>query len=463
MKRHTRAICVLLLLLLTSGIVAAGDSYLLDRELTFVIPNPAPVLLGIRQEPPDSLVYMLAEGRIHAYRWNTPCWETLTQLGSEISSATMAIMADTTQVIFGLEKNGLDYQIWHQTMEGWLMHRGSFTSRVFSITAGRFSTDGSGGLFTQSEDGRIGYAQLKSDGCMPIWQSPEPVSMMSLARSGDIDGDGLDELVTANQYGVIAIWRWHGGIWQQAWTLPAWGQLLSLDLEQTDAQPGLEMAIVTSERRVFLISFASGRFDIHSSMTVNMLATQISLLPMGNGLVILGDASGNFHQFVPVGATWRLETRLSGGEKPSFLAGLSVERVLAVSVGGTVRILHPVPLGNLLVYFDGTEIKNPGIYWEDGDFYFAQVFLRQIPGLVCNWDNAKSNLTMTYKKHTIIISASKTEVMIDGNPWPLKSPLLVLAKAPYVHADVLRAVLSINVTFDPVEFLLILTSASMAG
>ena len=102
--------------------------------------------------------------------------------------------------------------------------------------------------------------------------------------------------------------------------------------------------------------------------------------------------------------------------------------------------------------------SNAGLYWDDGDFFFGLDFLQRTLGIAGRWDAKKGILTLTRAKFSVVMEANRTEIKVDGRPWPLGRPLAIVGKTPYVPADLLRAVFLVNVTYDAGSDWLILTS-----
>ena len=294
---------VILVLALTFVVALAvpavgGGVFLLDREGVTAVCGPIAGDPSVVGETQERLFYLVGEGRVWPYRWSSSIVEAGEPFEAEADRAVPVPVDGSGQWLLLLAQNGQDYQLWHETGGVWArVMAGSFGARVTTVAGGRYVAGEGAGLFAQYESGRIGYWQVGPEGCLPVWQSPDPWPNAVSVRSGDLDGDGLDELLAINATGGVAIVRWRNGLWESAWTLPPWGQVLDYDMAACDGQPGLEVALVTSQRRLFLIGAASGSFTTKARLTLPMVATHIALVPQGNGAVVLGDAGGNLDLF----------------------------------------------------------------------------------------------------------------------------------------------------------------------
>ena len=459
MHRLGRVLLLLIVIALVAQCTLAGGSFLFDREQTLPGGSAFQSVSIVPRGNDGSLVCIVVDGKICPYRWASSFLEGLDQFGSEVDRVLTAPVEAQVPWLMLLTQNGLDYQLWRQTEDSWLeMAGGSLGGRVVAAACGRFAAGEGVGLFAQFDSGRIGYWQVGREGCVPVWQSPDPFPGCTLVRNADFDGDGLDEILAIGTTGAISIMRWYHGIWETVWTLPPWGQVLSLDLGQADLQSGLEIAVVTSQRRLFLIGAAGGTYAVKARFTTTMIASQVALLPDGQGAVVLADAAGDLHLFLPEADSWRHEATMHGSERLSWLVGLGPEHILAGGVSGSLGVLRLMPLGCLAVFYDDVEVKNGGLYWEDGDFYFSPEFLQRVLGITSKWDERKSSLALIFEDLIVSMLAEKTEVSINGRPWSVGHAFILADKVPYVPADLLRSVFLINVTHDPGADLLILTS-----
>ncbi|MGE5551085.1 MAG: stalk domain-containing protein [Bacteroidota bacterium] len=457
MLRPSRiSLMILLAFLITQGITA-GEAFLIDRETAAPAP-PAPPAAILPAGADGRTICLVAEGRVWPYRWSPPVLESQDPFGLDIGWVAPVPFEAQTGLLL-LHHDRQHFELWHQSDGSWTRAAGGdFGGRVAALAGGRFSSGEGPGLFIQLESGRIAYWQVNKEECLPIWQSPEPWPMIATARQADLDGDGFDELIQVGTSGAVSILRWRNGVWESVWTLPPWGQVLGLDLGQADDQPGSELVLVTSQRKLFLIGNAAGAYIIKARLTLEMVASHAALVPGLKGAVMLGDAVGNLYFYTPEADSWRLETRLRSSERLAFLAGLGAERAMAGTVSGGIRIFHLIPLGRLSVFYDGVEAKNTGLYWEDGDFYFGPELLQRVLNIATRWDEKKASLTLTWEKLTVVMQAEKAEAIINGRPWPIGRSIALVGKVPYVPADLLRSVFLINVTHDPVLDWLILTS-----
>lgn len=449
------------LLALMSCLGLAGEVFMLDREPAMPGPttfnNMSPVV-----SQADRLFYLVGEGRVWPYRWVPPVLEGQEPFGAGISRVIPVALAASSRWVLLLAENGQDYQLWRETDGTWSRNAaGSFGARLSAVTGGHFSLNEGVGLFAQFQTGRIGYWQVGRDGLLPVWQSPEPLPGIQTARNADFDGDGRDELLIVGAAGSVSIARWRNGLWETIWSLPPWGQVLGFDIAQADSHPGLEAVIVTSQRRLFLIGAVLDSFAVKARLTTATIASHVAFVPQISGAVMAGDASGDLDLYLLNGDSWRREAHLSGGDRLAFLIGLGPEHVLAGSSTGSLRIVHFVPLGQTRVYLDDEEVKGSGLYWDDGEFFFSLEFLRRVLSISSRWDEKKATLTLTTTgKLSVAMQTNKAEASIDGRPWQLGRGIAMVNGAPFVPADLLRAVFLINVTYDPGSNWLILTSTS---
>ncbi|MGE5598929.1 MAG: stalk domain-containing protein [Bacteroidota bacterium] len=456
MRRLFRLMPLVALLIGLGQAASAGQGYLLDREAEA---EPGPhSLAAVETRGAEAAILLLAEGRALPYRWTPPVLEAGSSIGEGIGR--LVPLPAEEQGLLALGQHGQDYQFWRLLDGAWsAMPGGTFSAKVVLAAAGHFAAGEGTGLFLQFETGHLAYWQVARDGCLPVWQSPEPWPSLTAARRADLDGDGLDEVLAVGAAGAVYILRWRGGVWENAWTLPPWGTVLGFDLAQTDGQPGLEFAVTTSQRQLFLVGAAGGSFAIRARMTLDKIAPHLALVPEGRGTVLLGDTGGNLQLLVMEGASWKIEARWRGEERLAFLAGLGPAKVLAGTAAGGLRVIRLVPLSGIAVFYDGSGIKNGGLFWDDGCFYLGPDLLRAI-GIATKWDEKKSSLTLTAGKVSASMQAGKTDAIIGGRTWKVGRALAMVGKTPYAPADLLSSVFLINVTYDPGAECLILTSAA---
>ncbi len=462
MARPVRLLLVLALAALSCCAALAGEAYLLDREAALSVYGSAPASEALVRDAEGVAAYLVLDGRILPCRWAFPVLERQDPFGSAVGRVIPVPVDPRNQWLVVLAQNCQNYQVWRHGGGVWSqVAAGDLGARVIAATGGRFAAGEGAGLYAQFDSGRIGYWQVGPEGCQPVWRSPEPLAISVAAHHGDLDGDGLDEVLTYTAAGEISILRWRNGVWENVWSLPSWGQILGIDLGQADDLPGLEVAVVYSQRRLFLIGAASGGFTVKARFTTAMVASHVALLPESKGAVLLGDAAGTLYLFLPEAGTWRQESTLRANEKLSFLTGLGPERALAGTLSGSLSVLHVESLGRLMVFFDGAEVANKGLYWDDDGFYFGLEFLLQnVLGFDGRWDEKKATLTLIRDSISVVMQAGKAEASIDGRPWPIGRALTVVNKTPFVPEELLRSVFLINVTHDPVSNWLILTSPS---
>lgn len=445
-------------------VVHAGERYLLDREASAAGPDPYPETICATGEGQGRAFFMSGGGRIWPYRWSAPVLEGEEPLPIEAGRILSVPIGAPGQWLLALAKNGQDYVLWHKDAAGgtWAQTAGgNLGGKVSVLTSGRFTAGEGAGLFSQDDSGRIGYWQVDPGGCLKVWLSPEPWPKLTAAFSADFDGDGLDEVLAVQATGALVIARWDHGLWENAWSLPPWGQVLAVDYGQADNLPGVEAVVATSQRMLFLVGASGGAFTVKSRLTMATVVSHAALVPGTNGDVILSDAAGNVDLYCREAETWRFEARLLAEERLAFLAGLAPGLVLAGNAtGGPLRILRIARLADLAVYLDGTKIENSGLYWQEGKFYFGAEILQRALGIKSVWDAKKSTLTLTLGRATVVLMAGKSEAMVNGRPWPLSRSLALVGKIPYVPSDLLRSVFLVNVTFDPAAGALILTSAA---
>lgn len=456
MRQSYRLLFCLALLIGLVQAAIAGQSYLLDREAE-TAPGPS-MPAAVEARGGQATIMLLAEGRMSPFLWTPPVLEAQPQAGEGI--ARLIPMPSEGQSFLALGQNGQDYQIWRSVDGTWAAAAGgTFGAKVVQAAAGHFVAGEGVGLFLQFETGQVAYWQAALDGCLPVWQSPDPWPALTAVRRADLDGDGFDEVLAVGASGAVYVLRWRNGLWDKQWTLPPWGTVLGFDLAQIDGQPGLEFVVTTSQRKLFLIGAAGGSFAIRARMTEEMIASHVALVPEGKGAVLLGDSGGNLQLLLPEGETWKAETRWRGEERLTFLAGLDPGRVLAGTAGGGLQVIRLVPLARISVYYDGASLKNTGLYWDDGSFYLGPDLLRAI-GVSARWDAKKSTLALSAGKISATMQAGKTEAVIGGRAWKVGRTLAMVGKTPYAPADLLSAVFLINVTYDPGADWLILTSAA---
>lgn len=453
--------CAWLGLAVVAAAPLAGESYLLDRAADLVQLGQKAELI-VAGDDLDRPYYLAVNGSISPLRWTPPILDRGESKALE-PGPIVPLSADASGRWFcNIVQDGKEYRIWRESGGEWTKAAsGVFGGRIVAASGGRFAAGEGAGLFTQFDSGHVGYWRVDAqEGPLLIWQSPDPWPFLSVARSCDLNGDGLDELFLADSAGIISIAQWRGGLWEKAWTLPSWGQVLAHDAGQADAQIGLEVVVLTSQRRVFLIGATGGSYGVKGSLIVDRVAVQAALVPRTNGMVVLADAAGRLDLLQPEKETWRLEASLDGGERIAFLAGLDESHILLGGFSGALHILGIESVKGLSVFLDGTEVKNAGIYWNDGEFYFGLDFLRSALRLAGQWDEKKAQLSLAAGKVNVILKAGAGEALINGRPWPIKKPLLLVGKTPYVPAEFLRSVLLVDVTHDPALGQLILTTAA---
>ncbi|MBE3597744.1 MAG: hypothetical protein IMX02_02715 [Limnochordaceae bacterium] len=230
------------------------------------------------------------------------------------------------------------------------------------------------------------FSAAAGGGYRRLWRSKPGVRVRAVA-AGDLDGDGIAEVVTGEQGGALRVYRWRGALGLQAVAESyPWGAVTALTVVPApDGSSSARIVAVTDRSLVYAYRWDAGSlvvaqraFDPDQRLRLRWVrGSVVGPLPAGTAapLVLEGAGPSGLQMVRVVGdqlswiasATWV-------GASPGFVRRPTRE-LLVVRPGGQLDVLSQVSPNFLVISVDGREMGlGPGIHVQwSGDLPLVDV------------------------------------------------------------------------------------------
>lgn len=372
------------------------------------------------------------------------------------------VMADITgngqvDLAVGSGGAGATYVYTRRSGQWQLLGRTDYIwTSVASLQAGRISQRGRHDLLVTGADGRVYLFGWTFGEFSLRWASPPPDGSPWHAAVADLTGSGQDDVILWRPGGYVGVWRWTDGTLAPVWENYPWGLIAGLTVGDVDRDGLPDIVLNTSQGLLYAFGWDAGEFRTkrhlaHEHLPFPLLTIQGQGRGGGSGQgaqLLASDGSRLFWYRI---GEQSLESRWASGPVGAIRGAMA-----APGGGGFfvwdeeegLRLLQPAPDSVLRLEWFGQERSlafRPVV--EEGIVWLSARDLSDLLGWRLAWEPGTRRLTLVRWPSYFVGKVGAARVMTERGPRQLQAPVRIVDDRVYVPYDAL-VVMGFDVAWD---------------
>ena len=283
------------------------------------------------------------------------------------------------------------------------------------------------------------------------------------AAAGDVDGDGIDEVVVGQASGAVQVLRWTGGRLEAVAVGYPWGEPVAVAVARAGpggtgrpvASPG-RLVVVTS-RRVAYAYHLEGRSMVadwlggHDRLALGWIRAAALTAPPGatsGGVVFEGSGAEGIQVFRLDGAGLSLLAHAQWPGPSVRFARLSGGVLVVVRPDGSVDQLQTVSAGYLDLQVSGRTVRPPAVAWEGDTPLLPTAELGRLLGIQVSQAPGANSALLASGRYRVRVEAGNPRVLGPQLSLYLPQPPVRRGERLYVPPEALQA-LGWAVRYEP--------------
>lgn len=344
--------------------------------------------------------------------------------------------------------------VYRRGQGGWALvgRTGYLWNPVTSVATAEVTAPGRHDVLVTGADGRAHLFQWAFGEFQLRWQSPPEGAVSAL--TADLTGDGRAEVIAWRREGHVGVWQWRGDGLELVWENYPWGLITALAAGDVDGDGLSDIVLTTSQGLLYAFGWQDGEYRLKRH--INLPSSPFTLLAVRTDPAVDGGAggSGGGVREADVLATdgahlygYRL---LSQRLVPVWRSGPVGEvRGLFPVDGGDgfllwtdrgLRLLERVAEGFLHFRWEGAPqtLRFPPLIEGDVVWLSARDVTDRL-GWTLYWDPQARRLRAGRMGEFLIADVDSRRVLTHRGPAYLAGPVRLEAGRVYLPYDVLRA------------------------
>lgn len=315
---------------------------------------------------------------------------------------------------------------------------------IASLQAGRISQRGRYDLLVTGDDGRVYLFGWTFGEFTLRWASPPPEGSPWQAAVADLTGEGQDDVILWRRSGYVGVWRWTDGTLTPVWENYPWGLITGLTVGDVDGDGLPDIVLNTSQGLLYAFGWEQGEFRTkrhlaHEHLPFSLLTVQEEGEGGVRGPELLASDGARLFWY-RLGAQSLVTRWASGfvGPIDGAVAAPGGHGFFVWNETDGLRFLQPAPDGVLRLEWLGKQQSlafRPVV--EEGMLWLSARDMGELLGWRLAWDPGSRRITLVGWPSYFVGKVGASRVMTERGPRELWAPVRMVDDRVYVPYNML--------------------------